>query len=110
MNTNYQIGSIVRTKIMSINITGRIVNKIKTIGGFEYWVEFFNGHQGFVSFNEKGVCQSLSHYSQLEVIGHVGQDIAIEFANYCISEGFGTDARPQDFQKFLETYKPQNNG
>lgn len=106
MNTNYQEGCIVQTKVLSVIVTGRIANKVQLNGGIEWWVEFFNGTHNFVAFNEKGIAKTLRYYSQLEVIGHIGENIALDFANYCLTEGYSTNATPDNFKKFLETYKP----
>lgn len=106
MNTNYQLGCIVQTKILSLKITGRIINRVNIGGYYEWWVEFFDGSQGFHYFDQNGLCKTMQAFSQLEVIGHIGENIAIDFANYCLSEGYSSNATPDNFNKFLETYKP----
>lgn len=107
MNKNYLVGSIVKAQVFPNQTRTGFVVEIFPNSCLPIVVQFLDGKK--VKFDKMGK-DIFKYYSNLEVIGHQGQDIAIDFANYCISEGYGTDARPQDFQKFLETYKPNNNG
>jgi hypothetical protein len=104
MNKNYLVGSKVRLYTSKKRFIEGVITRITSYIEVE-----FKERVGYRYFELNGFDGKESKYC-LEVIGHTSEKIAIAFANYCISEGYGTDARPQDFQKFLETYKPQNNG
>lgn len=105
MNKNYLVGSKVRLCLKSGKFLDGEIVLINKFANFPIKV-FFQKINQVKYFNLQGENKFESD-KPIEVIGHTSEKIAIEFANYCISEGFGTDARPQDFQKFLETYKPK---
>jgi hypothetical protein len=100
MNKNYLVGSKVRLYTSKkrflegviTRITSYIEVQFNTVVGYKYF-----GLNGF-NKDESKDC--------LEVIGHINEELAIDFANYCIAEGYGTNARPQDFLTFLKNYKP----
>lgn len=108
MNTNYQVFQKVEMEIIPGKFQKGFILFIDTIGLFPIKV-YANGC--FYSFRKNGTYKAFRAESnvKLKVIGHIGEDIAIAFANYCIGEGYTSNAKPENFQRFLETYKPLHN-
>lgn len=112
MNTNYQVGSIVKGTIMKQEVIGEIKTMDKdSRGNITFFKVKFFYIERLYYFDKYGKTCDWKDLSKLEVIGHIGEDIAIAFANYCIGEGYTSNAKPENFKRFLETYKPiEKNG